>query len=175
MAADTFIVPSYNEPAVYVRNTVAPIVRSTKFELANLTGIAGSAADPIETNDVFKIFKMPPDVKVIRAKVASEALDSATSLDMDLQLTNGTTTKDLFNGLTVVRAGGIASSEDASVTGLITEFTANSGIGWVIDNDNYWIQLKAIAGSAGAGAGDGITVRVEYVSALESDEAQFND
>lgn len=173
MSADTFTLPNYNEPALYTRNNLAPITRSVKFALADLTGAAGSAADPLETSDVIKIFKLPPDVKIIDAQFHSNALDSGSSLDLDLVVTNGTTTKYLFDGITVGRAGGGISTHDAATTGFMDAFDTNSAVGWVIDNDNYYLALNVAAGSAGAGTGDDIYITVSYTSALESNEATF--
>ena len=173
MSADTFTLPNYNEPALYTRNNLAPITRTVKFALADLTGAAGSAADPLETGDLIKIFKLPPDVKIIGGQFHSNALDSATSLVLDLIVTNGTTTKYIFDGLTVCRAGGGVSSHDAATTGFMDAFDANSAVGWVVDGDNYYLALYADAGAAGAGAGDDIYVTVQYTSALESNEATF--
>ena len=173
MAADTFTLPNFSEPALYTRCNLAPITRSVKFALADITGAAGSAADPLETSDVIKIFKLPPDVKVIGAQFHSNALDSGSALVLDLVVANGTTTKQLFTGLTVGRAGGGVSSHDAATTGFIDAFDSNAGIGWVIDNDNYYLALNVTTGSTGAGAGDDIYVTVQYTSALESNEAGF--
>lgn len=173
MSADTFTLPNYNEPALYTRNNLAPITRTVKFALADLTGAAGSAADPLETSDVIKIFKLPPDVKIIGAQFHSNALDSGSSLDLDLVVTNGTTTKYLFDGITVGRAGGGISTHDAATTGFMDAFDTNSAVGWVVDNDNYYLALNVVAGSAGAGTGDDIYITVSYTSALESNEATF--
>ena len=173
MSADVFTLPNFSEPALYSRNNLAPITRTVKFALADQIGAAGSAADPIETGDVFKLFKLPPDVLILGGQFHSNALDSATSLDLDLIVTNGTTTKYIFDGLTVGRAGGGASSHDAATTGFMDALDANTAIGWVVDNDNYYLALSAAAGAAGAGAGDDIYITVQYTSALESNQAAF--
>lgn len=173
MSADVFTLPNYAEPALYSRSNLAPITRSVKFALADLTGAAGSAADPLETSDVIKIFKLPPDVKIMAAQFHSNALDSGSNLVLDLVVTNGTTTKQLFTGLTVGRAGGGVSSHDAATTGFIDAFDSNAGIGWVVDNDNYYLALNVTTGAAGAGAGDDIYITISYTSALESNEAAF--
>ena len=173
MSADTFTLPNFSEPALYSRNNLAPITRSVKFALADLTGAAGSAADPLETADIIKIFKLPPDVKLMGAKLHTNALDSATSLTLDLIVTNGTTTKYFFNDHVVGQAGGAADTSYVSGATVFDALDANTAVGWVIDNDNYELRLVVAAGAAGAGAGDDIFVAVEYTSALESNEAGF--
>lgn len=175
MAADTFTLPNFSEPALYSRSNLAPITRSVKFALADITGAAGSAADPLETSDVIKLFKLPPDVKILSAKADFGDLESSTgALEIDLVVTNGTTTKYLFDGLTTVpRAAGSVNSADASVTGFVHAFTANSAIGWVVDNDNYYVAINVVTGATASGADDDIYVSVQYTSALESNEATF--
>lgn len=173
MAADTFTLPNYAEPALYSRSNLAPITRTVKFALAGLTGAAGSVADPIETGDVFKIFKLPPDVKILSGALQVGDLDSAASLTLSLVVTNGTTTKYIFNASTIGQAGGSVTSRDAAANGFIHAFSANAAIGWVVDNDNYYLALNGTAGAAGAGADDDIYVEIQYTSALESNEATF--
>jgi hypothetical protein len=118
MAADTFLLPNFAEPALYTRNNLASVVRSVTFALADLTGAAGSAADPLETNDVIKIFKLPPDVKIIAGRCDFGDLESSTgALEVDLRITNGTTTKLVLDGMTTVpRAAGFVDSHDAGGT-----------------------------------------------------------
>lgn len=176
MSADVFTLPNYAEPALYHRGTISPIVRSVSFELANLTGAAGSAADPLETSDVIKLFKLPPDVEILSARFDCEDLESSTgALDLNLIITNGTTSKFLFEALTTApRAGGSASTEDlSSVEGVFSAFDANSAIGWVTDNDNYYVAITVDAGATAAGSGDAIRVVVTYKAALESNQAAF--
>lgn len=176
MAADTFTIPEYNEPALYHRGTISPIVRTVLFELANLTGAAGSAADPLETNDLIKLMKLPPDVEILSARFDCEDLESSTgALDINLVVTNGTTTKYLFEALTTApRAGGVATTEDlGSVEGVYSAFDTDSAIGFVTDNDNYYVAIDVDAGATAAGSGDAIRVAVTYKAALESGRAAF--
>ena len=176
MSADVFTLPNYAEPALYTRNNLAPITRSVKFALADLLGAAGSAADPLETSDVIKIFKLPPDVKILGARFDCGDLESSTgALELDLVITNGTTTKYLFDGLTTApRAGGSAHTDAlTSVEGVLHAFEATSAVLWVTDNDNYYVAINVVAGATAAGADDDIAVSVQYTSALESNEAAF--
>jgi hypothetical protein len=173
MSADVFTLPNYAEPALYSRSNLAPITRSVKFALADLTGAAGSAADPLETSDVIKIFKLPPDVKLMGAQLHTNDLDSGTTLTLDLSVTNGTTTKYFFKDHVVGQAGGAANTNYVSGATVYDAFDADSAVGWVVDNDNYYLKLLASAGATGAGSGDDIFVSVEYTSALESNEAAF--
>lgn len=174
MAADTFEALSYKHPAVYSRNTVGEIVRNVKVDLDLLVGAAGSSGcNPLEANDVIKLFKLPPDVKITFGRLDSEALDSSTSLTVDLIVTDGTTTKYLFNASTIARAGGFVSTEDAAASGVIDAFDSNPAIGYVIPDDDFYVALKCSAAPAGAGAGDQFMATVKYVSALEAGEPAF--
>lgn len=173
MSADTFTLPNFSEPALYSRSNLAPITRSVKFALADIIGAAGSAADPLETSDIIKIFKLPPDVKLIGAKLHTNDLDSGTTLTLDLLVTNGTTTKYFFKDHVVGQAGGAADTSYVSGSTVYDAFDTNSAVGWVVDNDNYELRLVVSAGATGAGSGDDIFVLVEYTSALESNEAGF--
>jgi len=173
MAADTYAIPGFAEPALLSRNS--PIVRSARVDLASLVGAAGGtiASDLLEQNDVVKFFKLPPDVKLLWARVDSEDLDSSTTLVWDLSVTNGTTTKYLFQSGTIGQSAGFVDTRDADGTGVLNKFSTNAGVGFVTDNDNYWVQYKCTTAPTGAGSGDEIIVEVAYTSQLESGEAGF--
>ena len=173
MAADTYTAPSYNDPALLSRG--ATIVRSARVDFANLVGASGGtiASDLLEQNDVIKFFKLPPDVKILWARVDSEAIDSATSLVWDLQITNGTTTKYLFQSGTVGRSAGFVDSRDAGGTGVLNKFSTNAGVGYIVPDDNYYVAYKCTTAPAGAGSGDEIEVEIAYTSQLESGDAVF--
>lgn len=173
MAADTYTAPSFNDPAQVSR--ISPVVRSSRVDFANLVGASGGVitADLLEQNDVIKFFKLPPDVKILWARVDSEDIDSATSLVWDLQVTNGTTTKLLFDDATVGRSAGFVDSRDAGGTGVLSKFATDSAIGYVVPDDNYYVAYKCITAPAGAGSGDEIEVEIAYTSNLESNDAAF--
>lgn len=176
MAADTYEAPSYKEPAIYSRSNSAPIVREATVDFGELVGAAGGtiASDLLETNDVIKFFKLPPDVKLLWARVDLEDIDSATSLVWDLLVTNGSTTKKFFESATAGRsAGAVDSRAYSGGTGALFKFSTDSALGYIVPGDNYYVAFKCTTAPAGAGSGDQIKVEVGYTSALESGEATF--
>lgn len=176
MAADTYEAQSYKAPARFSRDNSGPIVRKYTVDTDTLTGAAGStiASGLLELNDVIKFFKLPPDVKILWGRVALEKFDSATSLEWALRVTNGTTTKYIFQGATAGRsAGAVDSRAYSGGTGAMHEFSTDSAIGYVVPGDDFYVDFKVTAAPAGASTGDQINVEVAYTSALEQDEAQF--
>lgn len=176
MAADTYEALSYKEPAIFSRSNSAPIVREYTVDFADLVGAAGGtiASDLLETNDVIKFFKLPPDVKILWARVDLEDIDSATSLVWDLRVTNGTTTKYLFQSATAGRsAGAVDSRAYSGGTGSLFKFSTDSALGYIVPGDNYYVDFKCTTAPAGAGSGDQIAVEIAYTSALEGGQATF--
>lgn len=171
MAADTYTAPSFNDPALLSRG--ATIVRSARVDFANLVGAAGGtiASDLLEQNDVIKLFKLPPDVKILWARVDAEDIDSATSLAWDLRVTDGTTTKYLFQSATAGQSAGFVDSRTVGGTGVLGKFATNSAIGYIVPDDNYRVQFVCTTAPAGAGSGDEIEVEIAYTSQLESGDA----
>lgn len=181
MAADTYQAPSFKEPAVFSRNTNGPIVRNTVIETDLLVGDAGStiASGLLEIGDVIKVFKLPPDVKMKGAKLVMQDFDSATSLTVDLAVTNGTTTKYFFKDSTCGRAaaGNTANTvqtSDNGSNGLIFQFGTNPALGFVVPDDNYYVAFIVSAAPAGASTGTDIAVEVEYLGLESAAEAGFN-
>lgn len=175
MSADTFEALSYHEPAVYGRAGAHEIVRSFTVDLDDLVGAAGGGAKPLEANDVIKFFKVPPDVRFTYGRIDVEALDNATSSTIDLLVTNGTTTKYFINASTIGRssAAGFGTTDDAAASGVVSAVGSNPAIGFVTDNDNYYVAVKCSAAPAGDGGGDNIHVMVKYISNLESGQPAF--
>lgn len=178
MAADIFEAPSYKEPAVYTRTGGGIIVRDAVCDLDDLLGASGGSPKPLELNDRIKFFKLPPDVKLKYARVDMEDLDSAASLTWSLRAYNGTTAKYFFVDSAVGQAQGFCTTDDTGdaagvATGVQDAFDTNSAIGYVVPDDNYYIELICTAAPAGDGGGDGIRVVVEYESSLESGEGAF--
>lgn len=173
MAADTYTAPSFNDPALVSRGSI--IVRSARVDFANLVGAAGGVitSDLLEDEDVIKFFKLPPDVKILWGRVDAEDIDSATSLTWDLEVTNGTTTKLIFDGATIGQSAGYIDSRDAGGTGQLGKFGTDGAIGYVVPDDNYYVAWHVKDAPAGAGAGDEIEVEIAYTSQLESGDAAF--
>lgn len=175
MAADTYTAPQYNEPALLSRGAV--IVRCIRVVLTDLVGAAGStiAAGLLEDDDVIKLMKLPPDVKILWARADLEDVDSGTQIVWDLQVYNGTTTKYLFKDATAGQAiNAVDSRAYSGGTGALMKFTANSALGYVIPGDNYYVRFVVTTAPAGAGgATPSVEFEVAYTSQLESGEATF--
>ncbi len=174
MAADTYSAPSFADPALFNRGSI--VVRASRFDLTDLVGAAGStiASGLLEDNDVIKVFKLPPDVKILWARVDAENLDSGANLVWDLVAHNGTTTKYLIQSGVAGAAEGFTDTRDDGGTGVIGKFATDSAIGWVVDNDNYYVQLAVTTAPAGAGEADPtVEVEIAYTCQLESGDAAF--
>jgi hypothetical protein len=174
MAAQTFTTRNYFSGPVFATNYPGVIDRSAFIDLDTLIGPDGTAATTLEANDVIKIFKLPPNAKILGGRVECEDLDShaTPTLEFDLQVTDGTTTKLIFDGITTVaQAGGFIDSSDAGGTGVLNAFSTNSAIGYVTpDGETDWyLALKCITAPATA-QNDGIRVCVRYTFAVENEE-----
>lgn len=160
--ATTYTYPSFNEPAVGANTFPGVIKRALKVELATATSDTSYA---FVINDIIKVFALPPYVKILSGKMVTngETDDHATpTVDLDLIVTDGSTTKTLVNG-------GTGMSED-NVTAT-TDFDADDAYMFVTTTDDWYVAIKAIAAAAGdAATGADITVEVEYTGLLEAGE-----
>lgn len=171
MAAQTFTAPCFYSGPVQLTNFPGVIERSRTLDLDLLIGPDGTDATPLEANDVIKIFKLPVNAKILYGVIESEALDghATPTLDVDLQVTDGTTTKLLFDGATIVQGGGRADTRDAGATGEMHAFSSNSAVGYVLDNADYYLALKCMNAPA-TFQNDQIRVSVGYTMAVENEE-----
>lgn len=174
MAAEVFEALSYKGPSVSSPSFPGQIVRSFKVDLdlllGNTTGVAGPGT-AIEANDVIRFFKLPPYAKMLWAKIDSEALDghATPTLTASALVSNGTTTKNFFVNSTIVQGGGIASTLDGGSSGAQDAFDSDSAVGFVTDDDNYYVDLKFTAAAA-TGQNDGIGLTIAYTMLLEPGE-----
>lgn len=160
--ATTYTLRSFNEPAVVGTAFPGRITRQVTIDWVDVTGDADYA---FIINDVVKAFKVPPKAKILGAKLSNKVDldDGASTLELDVQLTDGTITKTLIDGgtttgtLATVREGAAPATEDA--------------IGYVTSDDDFWIQLKAIAASNGDAAANAVSIlEVSYTMILEPGE-----
>ena len=163
--ATTYTHTAFNDVAPKPQGTLGTIARSTEITWATLTN---DATYQTVINDVVKVFKLPAGAKIKRV-VLDNSLDldsGGNALDIDIQLTDGTTTKTALNGGTAAGAAGIFDSDAAS------QYASGvDGINYVTPNGDFYLQLKAIA----AGTGDitaaaKSTVTVEYTPCVEGGE-----
>lgn len=174
MAAQTFTHRSYFSGPVSLTNFPGVIDRSVEIDLDTLIGADGTAASTLEANDVIKIFKLPTNAKILYGRLECEDLDghATPTIELDLRVTDGTTTKYLFDGITTVaQAGGVIDTRDAAGTGNVNAYTSNSAIGYVIPDGevDWYLDLKCITAPATA-QNDQIRVSIGYTFAVENSE-----
>lgn len=172
MSADVYEALSYKGPSVSSPSFPGVIVRTAKMDIAtaigNTSGTTG--ANPLEADDVLRFLKLPAYAKILWGRIDSEALDSATSANIDLRITDGTTTKYLMVDNTIVRGGGFADTRDAACVGVQDMYDSGSAVGFVTDNDEYRVELFVEDAPAGAGAGSDVAVTIAYTMLLEPGE-----
>ena len=156
-----------NGVAVNTQGTPGIVRRTISIDLPTLTG---DADYKLALNDTIKCFPLPGWVKIERGMIRTNVdLDDhgTPSLELDLQITDGTTTKTLLdNGTGVFDTGNPAIVDSDAV-----EPSTINALYWVTDNGSYYAQLKAIAAAAGDAASSAVIyVTVEYSRVLEGDE-----
>lgn len=160
--ATTYTAKSWFVPAVGANTFPGVIKRAYAVELSEATNDTSYA---FIINDIIKVFALPPYVKILSGKMVTngETDDHATpTVDLDLIVSDGTTTKTLVNG-------GTAMSED-NVTAT-TDFDADDAYMYVTPTDDFYVAIKAIAAAAGdAATGADITCEVEYTGLTEPGE-----
>lgn len=154
---------SYKTPAAVLTAHPGPIYRCSKAESFTI------AADA----DVVKFFKLPVNAKIVNGGFFCGELDTNASptLTLELQVTNGTTTKKLLDGCTT---GATVQSYDATVAGVtalaasvVGEVDYGSWKGFVTDDDNYYVAIVADAAPATAASAN-LQVYIEYTMVTEA-------
>lgn len=169
MSAQTFETKYFRQPPVFAANFPGLIDRSATLDMDTIVGPDGTDANPLEADDVVKVFKLPQGTKIVYGGIEAEALDSGNTLTLDLIVTDGTTTKLIFDECTIGQAGGAAFSRDVSAAGEQDAFDTNSAIGFVTDNGDYYVALRCGVAPTTPG-NDGIRVTVGYTMCTELDE-----
>lgn len=168
MAAQTFETKYFRQPPVFAANFPGIIERSATLDMDLIIGPDGTDANPLEADDVVKVFKLPQGAKVLYGVIETESL-AASDLTLDLIVSDGTTTKLIFDECTIGVAGGRADSRDAGAVGELSAFTADSAIGYVIPNGEFYCALRC--GTAPTTpANDGIRISIGYTMCTELDE-----
>lgn len=99
------------------------------------------------TNDTFGIIQLPAKgLTVVDAWLQMGDVDTnATPLAVvSLQVTNGTTTKTIIHQSSAGQAGGFVRPSKAA--------SSEDGVGFTIDDDNYYLRLLYSTGAATAAA-----------------------
>jgi hypothetical protein len=153
MATEYTMHPEFDNPPVNTQGSPALIARTVKIDWPLVTGDATYA---FIINDTIKAMKIPAFVRLLGAALYNSVdLDDGTGVaELDVLITDGTTTKTLLDG-------GTATSAVGNVSSLDTHTVATDGIGFVTDNGDYYVYLKAIVaanGDAGSSAVSYLTV-----------------
>lgn len=113
----------------------------------DVTAVFRETFTPGGLNDTRRLNKVPINVMFgPGCFIQCAELDSGVdALVLTLRVTDGTTTKKIIDASTVGQAGGIARPTKAPAT--------EDAIGWVTDNNNYWVELlvATAAGTAASG------------------------
>lgn len=109
----------------------------------DLTPFFTETFSPGATNDTRRLNKVPINVCFGAGTYMQVGdMDSGAGLVLTLRVTDGTTTKVLISASTVGQAGGIARPTLGP--------TVEDAIGFVTNNNNYWIELLYATQAAGA-------------------------
>lgn len=165
--ATTYEAKSYNEGiAVGAANFPGVIKRAYSINLANTTNDSTYA---FVINDIIKVFQLPAYAKVLNAKLVSGdvALDdhATPTLDLDVIVSDGTTTKTAVNGGTAINQADVTATMDLD---------ADNAYLFVTTDDDFYVAVKAIAAAAGDATADAtLAVEIEYTMALEPGEVSM--
>lgn len=173
MAAQTFTAKSYANAGVHLPNFPGVIERSETVDLDLLIGPDGTDASPLEADDVIKFFKLPAFAKILYGRIDCEDLDSnaTPTLALDLVVSDGTTTKYIFNASTIGQTGGAVDSRDAGANGVQDAFDSGSAVGYVLpDFETDWYVAVVCDTAAATFQNDGLRATIGYTMALENDE-----
>lgn len=84
------------------------------------------------TSDTVKVLKLERDVKIVNGYIANVDSLGATA-EFDLVVTDGTTTKVIVDGADLSSAATVQHMNDIEAAG------------WVTDNRDYWLEVRAIS------------------------------
>jgi len=154
--ATTYEVTSFRRPPVFAAGYPGKI---TVLYTVNLEDLTADASYQLLDGDILKFFKLPAKAVILGGGIASDELDdhATPALVMDLQVTDGTTTKTVLDAATTFGAArNTYSSYDSA-------FGAGDGIGYVTTDDDFRVQLEVITSAAGdAAASATLTVWIDY-------------
>lgn len=109
----------------------------------DLTPFFTDTFSPGATNDTRRLNKVPINVCFGAGTWMQPGdMDTGAGLVLTLRVTDGTTTKVLIDASTAGQAGGLVRPTKGP--------TVETGIGFVTDNNNYWVELLYATQAAGA-------------------------
>jgi len=161
--ATTYETPNFRDVSIFAANFPGVIDRTVEIDLEAVTADATYA---FIINDVIKVCRLPQGAKLLYGRLECDDLDDdgTPTVELDLSVTDGTTTYILVNGTgtTIAEAGGALDSRSTMVTDVV---------GSVLANPDFYLQVKCRAAATGdAGASAKIKATVGYTMAVESNE-----
>lgn len=134
----------------------------------NVEEATNDATYAFAINDVIKVFAIPPYVKILNGRLVSGDVDlddGGNTVDFDLIITDGSTTKTLVNGGTAIGQANATAEMDPDT---------DDAFMFVTTSDDFYVAIKAIAAATGDCAADAtIAAVVEYTSLLEPGEVSM--
>lgn len=155
----------FANPAVNTQGDVGRVPVKIEIDWEALTGDASIA---LTDGDIVKAFKVPGWVKILRASIDNnvDLDDGGNTLDIDVKITDGATTKTIINGGTTTGGAGLVDSDDSSAYA-----SGVDGIDFVTDNGDYYVYLEVIATATGDATASAKTkLLVEYTRVLTGTE-----
>lgn len=159
--------PSAGKPVLSPQGCGDLIARQFVIDWPTLTSDATYA---LVINDTVEMCDLPAFVKLYGGTIANTVdLDDGTSVaELDLIVSDGTTTYTILDGGTTTGAAG-------ALTSLNGDVATHAGLYSVTDNGDYKLYVKAVAAANGDMASSAKTyVTIYYSGALEGNETGAN-
>jgi len=103
--------------------------------------------------DILRVAKIPNNALFTGFWLKAADLDTngSPTIALTVRVTDGTTTKNFVASSNVAQAGGLVYASSNS----------DSALGFVTDNDDYWVEVLSATGAATGAAGN-VTVHCTY-------------
>lgn len=156
--ATTYTTPAFNRPAVFAKGY--PGVVRVWYDV-DLDGLTADTTYALTDGDMFKCMNLPPDAIIVGGGIVGRGIldDGATpALVMDLQVTDGTTTK------TVADACGTFASANTHYSSYDVTHGVGDGLGYEITDDDFYVNVEVITTAAGDAATSAyFSVYIDYL------------
>lgn len=130
--------PAYNAPTAHP-SSGGCVALSRLWPAAS--GALGAADE-----DIIRFYKLKRGDVVYDCLLQAGDLDTSTGIVLEVEITDGTTTKTLIAGSTVGQAGGIIRPTKIGST--------ENGVGYVVPSNAFRIQVRASTVATGSQAAD---------------------
>lgn len=155
--ATTYTTPAFNRPAVFAKGYPGTV--KVWYDV-DLDGLTADTTYALTDGDMFKLMPVPPGAIIVGGGIVGRGIldDGATpALVMDLQVTDGTTTK------TVADACGTFGSANVHYSSYDVTHGVGDGLGYEIGDDDFYVNVEVITTAAGDAATSAyFSVWIEY-------------